>query len=781
MLPLEELKELESQIDAAAGIESLKPIYDRLAEIARDYTSDFEFQLAVAEVRQKVIEKGVALRRAHPNGEPPERARAAGRTAEPGPTRSQIVDLPPVQKPPPKPASKPTRSAESPSPPPGPPRLGLGIALGIAATLIFFVVIVQIARNRNLPKPAPPPPSATAAAPGTVPVDIITAPPGASIQINGDTKCRSNCRVNLAPGNYQVTAVLEGFDPAATGVTVAPGNPINVSLKLIAQSQMVRVFTDLDSGRVILDGKPAGELQDGQLVLERVPNGKHTLFVTGKNRDAMFSFEGVSGKEPKITGPVSATNMLAVLVTSLGNQASVESSSKTPVKVALNGQPRGEAGPQGLELKDVPGGDQTLTVGDGQDQRKLVVSFGAMPVVTAFLKSDINSGTLVVSTGEDDVTVFLNGKEYRHKTRRGELRIQTVGDQEVRVSKPGFQPEADQRVNVKKGEETRVAFHLRPLPKVASLQIRNGVAGTEILIDDRPAGHIAGDGSLSAANLPPGEHAIEARRDGFIARRILRTLKPGETLTIAGSELAQPAAFASLRISASPPDAAITYRRTDEAETHTAREGTLRLDPGTYVLVARAPNFVDRTEHVTLNAGESRTLDIALARESRPSEFAKPRPAPALNWAGWQRENGEYVRKGGDRVVLHSGSLAGTFTFTARLLKGGGLFRGGKLRWFVEDGEGTTQFEVDKKKFQARGPEGSRSRDHSRDREEQDERTYTIQIEITPDHIVHRMKIGDTWKTMDTQPAAGVSDGRFGFIIPGNDEVAISNLRFTPN
>lgn len=770
MFPLDELKQLEAQVTSATALDDLKPIYNRLGELARDYTSDFDLQLAIADTRQRVIEKGLALRR-HPNGNPAEKP------PQPRLARPQVSDLPPVSKPVPKAPL----DAEQPSAPPAPPRLGLGVALGAAATIIFFVVIVQIARDRNFPKPAAPA-SASAAAPGSVPVDIVTAPPGANVQINGENKCRSNCRVNLVPGNYQITAVLDGFDPAASGVTVVPGNPINVNLKLIAQSQMVRLFTDLDSGRVILDGKPAGELQDGQLVLDRVPNGKHTLFVIGTNRDATFSFEGQSGKEPKIKGPVSATNMLAVLVTSLGNQATVESSSKTPVKVALNGQARGEAGADGLELKDVPGGDQTLTVGDGADQRKLIVSFGAMPVVTAFLKSDVNTGTLVVSTGEDGATVLLNGKEYRRKTQHGELRIQTVGSQVVRVTKPGFQPEPEQRVEVNKGEETRIAFHLRPLPKVAALQIRNGIPGTQILIDEHPAGRIGPDGSFSAANLTPGDRSIEARRDGFIPRRILRTLRAGETLTINGTELAQPAAAASLNVGTSPADAIITYRRADEAETHTAHAGTLRLDAGAYVFTIRAPNYTDRTEHLTLAAGETRNLDVALVREFKPAEVPKPKPpATAVDWTGWQQENGEYVRKGGNLVVLHSGPLNGTIMFTARLRKAG-LFRSGKLRWFIQDGDGTSHFEVDKKKFQVRGPDGVRSREHShdRDRDDEDERTYTFQIDITPDRIVHRMKIRGDWITVDSEQTSGVADGKFGFDIPGNDQVAISNLRFTP-
>lgn len=780
MLPLDELRQIDSQVESATEVSALRPLYDRLGEISRTYTADFDLQLAVGEARQRVIDKGIELKRLNPNGSGAD-SRASAVIRGPLPVERRLGPEPevvrePLVEPPPRPVTKPLDLRRT---------LITGAALGVTAWLIIFVVLVQIARNRNMP--AAPRSSTTVVGnkppAGTVPVDIVTVPAGASVQVNGEARCNSNCRLNLAPGNYQVTAVLDGFDPGATGVTVVAGNPISVNLRLVSQTQTVRVLTDLEAGRVILDGQPAGELQDGQLVLDRISNGKHALRIVGKNGEAAFAFEGASGKEPLINGPVAATNMLAVLVTSLGNQANVRTSASTPVKVDLNGKTQGEAGLQGLELKDVPAGDQTLAVSLGQEQRKLVVSFGPTPMLTAFIKSDVNTGTLVVSTGEDDVAVFLNGKEYKRKTKRGELRVHTVGAIDVRVFKSGFQPEPNQRVEVKKGEEVKLAFTLKPLPKVAALQIRNGISGTQIFLDDRALGRVGPDGALSAGNLSPGEHAIEARRDGFTTRRILRTLKAGETLAINGTEIVLPAAIGTLQVSTTPPDATVVYRRGDETQTHIAAHGIpLKLDPGSYVVTARAPNFVERTERVTIAAGDSHNLEIALARDPGPLELTKPKPkAPAsINWAGWTQENGEYVHRGGNRVVLRSGPLEGTITFTAHLRKAGGLFRGGKVRWFVEDAGGVSQFEVDRKKFQARGPEGSRSRDHSRDTGEADDRTYTIQVEVTPDRIVHRMKIGESWITMDSQPAKGAADGRFGFVIPGSDEIGISDLRFTP-
>jgi len=908
MLPLDELNNLDLQVEDAIGLEALRPIYDRMAAIARENIDDFEVVLAVDRLRRHIVDRGLALRTQPPKTSPPvepavsmpapssepQAAETPAPVVPPGDLRSAptpesalpaapsgdgflnappVTVLPPppppfpvaappspalpaapppptalppaapsgnvflnappvtVTPPPPTPVAPPPSPALPAAPPPPaalppaapsddlflnvpsvtvtprpptpvapppspalpaapPPPTALrpaaqrpataihrrrtvviGGLLGAAAVLVVVVGVLVLSTRKGAVPPGPP-----EAARGTVPVDITTLPAGATVQINGEVRCKSNCRVDLAPGSYQVTALLDGFEVGATSVTVTPGKPAAVTLNLAAQMATVRLLSDLESGTVEMDGRPAGTLQDGQLALEHVNPGAHSVRVRGKNSEVSFSFEGENGKTPVITGPVAAKNMLAVLVASLGSQARLYSSSPRPLKVALNDQPQGEAGPQGLELTNFPMGDQNLTVNEGQNQHTLVVSFLPMPTVSAFLKSDVNTGTLVVSTGEDDVTVFLNGKEYRRKTKRGSLRVQMLGAAVVRVAKPGFRSESDQKVEIKKGEETKVVFQLKPLPRFAALQVHNGIPGTQIMLDDQTLGRVGPDGALAVANLASGEHAVEARREGFVARRIQRTLKAGETLVIEGAEIVLAVATGSVHLAMSPPEATVSYRRTDESQLRAARETTLKLEPGAYVFVARSPGFVEGTAQTTVAAGETRTVEITLAREK--GEIAKPKPV--VNWAGWSKEGEEYFRRGGNRVVMCSGPFVGTIVFTAHLRKAGGVFRGGKLRWFIEDGTGSTQFEVDKKRFQAKGPSGSISQEHARERTGADENTYTYQIDVLPDRIVHRMKAGDTWVTVDSRAGNWGANAKFGFVIPGNDEIGISDLRLTP-
>jgi hypothetical protein len=54
----------------------------------------------------------------------------------------------------------------------------------------------------------------------------------------------------------------------------------------------------------------------------------------------------------------------------------------------------------------------------------------------------------------------------------------------------------------------------------------------------------------------------------------------------------------------------------------------------------------------------------------------------------------------------------------------------------------------------------------------------TLHIRATPTEIIHQIKQGNSWTVLDrwTQPGVNLSLGKFGFYIPGNDQVALSSF-----
>ena len=803
--PLEELKRLGEQIESASELSALKPIFYRLNEIIQAFPDNFDLQFVGHETKQRLMARGALLKQQETSPPPPPPPPSVP-VAQPPPLPTSLLDtvapppaaahmpattpLPPSpllagtmwrpRRPPPPPARPPV-----PTPAPPRPKRNWNRAVVIVpitallVALVFASLVLYQTRKRSVP---------------AVQVDIATTPPGASVRVaaqppaaggSSETACTSDCRLMLAPGTYQVSASLDGFEPTVGAVTVTARQPASVRLTLQPQAPSVRLLTDLIQGKVVLDGAPPVDLQEGQLVLENLAPGTHTVKVTGQNADASFSFEIAGARLPAVGVPVQARNMIAVLVASFGKQARVVTNAG-PWKLALNGQPQGDAGPVATDLTGFLPGVNDIVVGQGPDQRNMSETFGAAPMLTAFLKTDVNAGTLIVSTGQDDVRVFLNDKEYPRRTQRGQLRVQVLGKVTVRVAKSGFQDEPAQTVEVKKGAELRLKFDLKAQPQFASLQIHGATAGAEVLVDQKNAGAVGPDGSFSLSAIEPGDHTIELRREQYLPKRLQRSFRAGQTVVLAGADAVLAAASGAIRLTRNPAAAIVTYRRGDETESHEARGSQIELPPGSYVFSASAPGFTEATVRVQLAAGENRAVEFALARE-RP---AAPPPVVARGMAdfedpqAWKKDGDSWVRKGGGFVPFKL-PPKGVFTFSVGLLRGGSIFRAGQIRWCLQylDAKNYLLYEMDPKTFWAGVIEkGKRLERVKAPHNLGNQKIFTIRIEVTPDRLVQTVRMGGEWKVLDTfaEPGRDFTQGKFGFLIQGNDEIAISDFEFLP-
>jgi PEGA domain len=811
--PLDELKSLDQQVDLATDLAALKPIFYRLDEIAKQYSSDFEVQLVVGDIKQHLVTRGTRLREqrhaapAPPASTPPP-VKPVASTPPPLPplpegelptleqTLPAIPTPPPIAAPPPAPPEPPKTAQAPPSKPPAPPppprqrpqasaksalnwkrAVMLGVLAGAVASVVLIGFLVNQARRHARALTAP------------VEVSIATTPPGASVRVAAgqdaaETACTSDCKVSLAPGTYQVTAFLDGYQPSASSVTVAAGKPASVSLSFMPQAQTVRILTDLDQGKVTFDDQPAADLQEGQFVLEDVPAGAHTVKVTGRDSDASFSFEIANAMPPAITGTISARNLAATAVSSLGAKARVFTSAG-PMKLALNGEAQADAGPGGVDLTNFQPGVDEIVVGEGKDQHNMKESFGPAPMLTVFLKSDVNAGTLIVSTGEDDVKVFVNGKEYRRKTRRGQVRIQTLGPASVRVSKDGFMEEPVQTAEVKKGDEIRLEFKLRPTPKVAVLQLRGATPGAEVLVDQKSVGAVGADGNFSYNAVQPGDRLVEIRREQYSPKRIQRPFRAGQTVVLSGADVVLAVANGIVKFTRTPPTAAVSYRRADENTAHEASGNQVELPAGGYIFTAKAPGYADKVERFQLSGGETRALELTLARELPPA----PPPVTTAGMSefdssAWKKDGDAFVNTGSG-VIPYKLPAKGIFTFNVELRKGGGLFRGGRIRWVVQylEPKNYLLFELDRKNFWAEVVENGKKLEREKtELDLDDSKSYSIQIEILPDRLVHKLLKGNEWVVLDSfsEPGRNFTKGKFGFLIQGNDEIAISDFKFTP-
>ncbi len=845
----EELRKLDDQIRSATELTALEPIYFRLKELLQEHPGDFDVEITGSEIKRRLIARGTVLKQQGPPPPPPPPPPLSPDTKPtpavslddivmPEPPTASVGGLPdtkpqpaysfmdapiveqppfppppsyesdaappppppppagPFQGPPQGPPPHPTGPASpkapppvppSPAGPPAPPRpkgkkgspvLAIGIVVGL-----LVVGAGGYFGYKHFRKPLPAPAEAT------VPVDITTTPAGAAVTVSGpgaaNQTCTSNCKLDLTPGTYQVSATLEGYESAAGVVAVVAKQPAGTSLTLQPQAQSLRLLTDLDQGKVTVDGQPPVDLQEGQLVLDKLAPGSHTVKVAGPKGDASFSFQVADVQLPAVTGPVTAHNMVAVLVASFGHKARVVTNAG-PWKLAVNGQPQGDATPAGTDITGFQPGVNEIVVGDGADRRNMSESFGAPPMLTAFLKTDVNAGTLIVSTGQDDVRVFLNDKEYRRHTQRGELRVPMLGKFSVRVAKNGFQDEPAKIVELKKGAEVRVQFNLKPQPQSGSLEIHGAAAGTQVLVDQKDSGTVGPDGTFRIGSIQPGDHTVELRRDQYVAKRFQRAFAAGQTVSLGGADVVLTAAAGTVRIARNPATAAVTYRRSDEGEWREARGNQIDLPAGSYVFSATAPGFAEASKPVQVAGGETREVDFTLVRQQTavaPPPVVVGNPmADFEDAANWKKTADGWSHKGGGFLPCNLPSK-GVFTFTVAPLKTAG--RAGQIRWFVQflDGKNYLLYEIDKKNFWAGVIEKGKKFERIKTAHNiATQQPFTIQIEVAPDHLSQKVRAGGDWKQLDNFVEAGrdFTKGKFGFLIQGSDEIAISDFKLAP-
>ncbi|HEY2015085.1 MAG TPA: protein kinase [Bryobacteraceae bacterium] len=641
------------------------------------------------------------------------------------------------------------------------------------------------AKSKTVPQPAP----VQAAAAGTPPAGAKPAdktPPAKP----EPAKTTAPPPVAPAAGKSKKTLIAAGVACAvlAVGAIVAipkmrkapPPQPVaaNPVPSPIPNAGPVhgtlRVFADLEHGKVTLDDKEVGELQDSQLTLDNIAPGPHTVKITGQFEQATLTIQAADGSAPNVES-LTAKEVVAIAVATTGTRTKVQSSA-APAKVSIDGKPAGEAGPNGLEVADLAQGNHELAIGEGASLRSMVVSVGSAPTLTVFLKSDRNVGTLVLVTGEDGARVFLDGKEYRRKTQKGQVRIANLASKEyaVRVAKDGFQDAPEQRVTIRKGEELKLELKLTPVPKMASLALAGALPGAQVLLDGASIGTVQDDGVFTASSVTPGEHAVELRKDSYKPKKIEKRFEAGATVEVAAAELAMERVPGTVRFKLTPPDARVTIAKTGESPKPATDNMT--VPEGSYTITAHAPGFTDRSVTFTLSAGETKTVEMALAAAK-----VAAKSLGMADWddaAAWTQESGWYVRKGGNFVGYKAAPTAGTFVFTADLRKGK------RLEWVLarKDAKNYILFQMDKKFFyRTIVVDGKETQLTKAPYSAPKGGALTIEVDVTADGVVNKLYDG-TWVVLDawSEAARQFDKGKFGFQIPGGDVVALSNFSFTP-
>jgi serine/threonine protein kinase len=453
-------------------------------------------------------------------------------------------------------------------------------------------------------------------------VEVRTSPPGARIRINNEERGNSPISLQLPEGNYQVEAWKDGYVKASQPLSVKPGSNVPVDLDLQPLPQIVHILGDLETGKVSLDGQAAGELQEGQLALDSVSFQPHKLDITGPHGRATVNFEALPGAMPVVTSQPQAAEVKVVAVSNLGVQVNVQSSIPG-LKAGLDDQAPQDVGPQGLTLNGSAPGTHDLILQEGKNERKVSIELGQSPVLNVFIYSDRSVGSLLVKTTENDVQVFIDKKPYRRLTKDGEVRISNLepGPHTIRVAKDGYQSELEQRVSIVKGQEARVFFTLRPVPKAASLRIQGALPGTEVLADGTSLGKVDANGVFTYSNISPGERMIELRLEQHQSKQLQKNFPAGQSISIVPPDSVLALKVGMLLINVRNLSAgkltSLVGTRSGETRFLELKPGANHVEVGAYKITARWANNRECAKPADVPPGDANPARVELTPDCK--------------------------------------------------------------------------------------------------------------------------------------------------------------------
>jgi serine/threonine-protein kinase len=309
---------------------------------------------------------------------------------------------------------------------------------------------------------------------------------------------------------------------------------------------------------------------------------------------------------------------------------------------------------------------------------------------------------------------------------------------------------------------------------VTTLTLQQLPPGTQVLLDGTPLGAAAADGSFVSTQVPVGRRTIDLTNPDYEPVRLTRTFAATAPVTITGAELGLKRMAMSIEVLA---DADTTLRLSQGGTVVQQATGptTLTLADGTYEVRAEGPSGIPLTRNLSVAPGGARVLDL----RGVPSGLER---FPAGSWTLRDSWN---TRKGGGYVLYNRAPPQYSATFTARRNRGRLFGSGQRLRWVVayQDERNHVRLELDDDRFYrveiTNGQEKVTQIKHGIANAEQ----VHLSVQVAGGRLVHQYSLPGKpgWQTIETWTRPTPLDGRFGFYLPGDEEIQLTNFAFSPS
>jgi serine/threonine-protein kinase len=483
---------------------------------------------------------------------------------------------------------------------------------GIGVAVLLSGVVVSLLAHR---KPTPPQTLPTS----EVVVPITLSPSDATLALDGKTQTARTLR--LRPDKkYDVTVSKLGFEPL-TRRDLAPDKN-GWKFALDPSPVHLQILTSEQSGKILLDSKEIGNLEQGGVLDAQLPadSGDHTLTATSQAGELFHvKFSVAPGQSPKIT-PLETRDLIAA--SSLGNDATVFGGAQGKVSLNLPGKAPVALSPAGTNIKfDAADIDQTvMTISDNRRHEDLPLPHGNAPTLFIALKANPNIGTATIITSVQNAILLFDGRPRKAK-KPGYWQISaSAGSHKLKLTADGY-AEEERTLQIEKGKDANQTIEMTAASSAFSVD--GGMAGAEVLIDNASVGTLDASGSLHTA-VGPGPHQISIRKAGFEVATLQRSFAPGRPFILMGRDIPMKP-FGTLNFAVEPARAIVQYRRADETNWRAGEAaGTVKVAAGSYEISVTAEKYEPKTIQVNVTAGIAAQASVHLVAT------ATPKPPPAV-------------------------------------------------------------------------------------------------------------------------------------------------------
>lgn len=337
------------------------------------------------------------------------------------------------------------------------------------------------------------------------PVLLSFSPEADSVSVSGGITLPVGERILMRPGQYRVTAEREGYHPIETTFDVIRGEAVNFEFAFRPLPGLLEVDSEPVSGaRILVNGADLGVTPRTDLELEA---GRYDIVIQAERylpKQQIVEIEGRGERQALTVTLEPAWASISLQTEPAGAEISLADGTilgTTPAAFELL---------QGAhvltaKLDGYKAWQQELEVVAGQDQ--------ALDPV----RLERADGLLMISSRPAGATVTVDGN-FQGRTPV-EVQLAPGRAYQVDLFRPGY-ARVRREVRIVSGSEQRLAVELPA--ELGEIRIDVQPADAIVLVDGREQGQ-----ARQTLSLPAVAHAIEIRKEGYVAYRSSVTPRPG--------------------------------------------------------------------------------------------------------------------------------------------------------------------------------------------------------------------------------------------------------------